>query len=59
MKKQKLICVSCPEDREAKYKYMDDLYCPECLLDKLLEDGVIEEAEYDPGIHGYYEDDDI
>ena len=52
----KLFCVACPEG-EAKFKYMDDLYCTQCLLDKLLEDKVIYEAEYDPGIHGPYEED--
>lgn len=55
MKKYKLTCVSC--SYEAIFKYMDELYCPECLIDKLLEDELIKKAEYDPGIYGDYKED--
>lgn len=57
MKKIKLICIGCAEDKEGKYQYMDELYCTECLINKLIEDEIIAESFYDEGVHGNYEED--
>ena len=40
-------CDICGEESEKVWKYENTIYCTDCLIDSLVIDGVIEEAEYE------------
>jgi hypothetical protein len=40
-------CDICGDEHDRVFKYENTIYCKDCLIDSLLMDGIIEEAEYE------------
>lgn len=40
-------CDICGDEQEKVWKYENTVYCTDCLIDVLVMDGVIQEAEYE------------